>query len=151
MRIKIPRDDECELLSPKVQRAVQDSPLRHAFETSDERGPSRIVVFDYDENAPYWRDLYRNWNKQSSPNVQYCYNLKRLEQYGICETESEWYNFGFCSMSCGVPCQGQSWEHYWEMTADYYEDLINPENNGDEAFGKLHCESFICVESSGIF
>ena len=99
MKIEIPENDQCEGLFDSVNKAVKKMTDEVAinFLRDDIKGPSRIVVFD--SKVTDWVTEFHNWEKSSSmfPNVPYCYNLRRLEEFGICETEGRTYNFGFCS------------------------------------------------------
>ena len=138
MKFTIQENDECEDLGGKVQYALDQLKVEELkFDTDDGLGPSRIVVFDQKKGGKIldWRDQYRNWDKLTSPNVPYCYNLKRLAQYGMCETESKWYTFGFCSRSCvfDVPYDDERADFYWELKANYYEALPHAT---DKFYGK---------------
>ena len=74
----------------------------------------------------------------------HCYNLNRVENYGLCETESSQpstifgqpieTNYGFCGSSCRTRDirdlffeKDPSWKkvnrRQWEMKATYYEDM----------------------------
>ena len=136
LRIEIPKDDECDRLEAKVEQALLENEI--GFKKEDGRGPYRIAVFDDDDNAKDWKQKFREWDKQRSTNVQYCYNLNRVGRYGICETEDLEYNFGFCSSSCRLPDPSDSnvQQHalYWEMEATYYENQIS---SNDEKYGKF--------------
>ena len=137
VRIKIPRDDECEHLDEKVDRAYKKlrKTKKFVFKTEDGLGPTRIVVFDKGETDLAWKDLYKKWDKQSSPSVPYCYNLKKIAGIGICETDSQWYNFGFCSISCLFEASDEEKERgaLWKMEADYYDTEISA---ADEFYSK---------------
>ena len=125
LRIKIPNDDECESLGPKIEQAKNKGFKMEDGRGDDGRGPARIVVFDDDEKEEDWGEKFRKWfqNRQSSPTVQHCYNLHRLGRWGICETESSWYNFGFCSSSCVL---SDPYLRFWmDMEAYYYENEIS--------------------------
>ena len=125
LRIKIPNIDECESLGPKIERAKNKGFKMEDGRGDDGRGPARIVVFDDDENEKDWEEKFRKWfrNRESSPTVQYCYNLHRLGRWGICETENPEYNFGFCSSSCVL---SDPYFKFWmDMEAYYYENEIS--------------------------
>ena len=137
LRIEIPKDDECFRLSAKVEKALFENGIE--YKEDDGLGPYRIVVFDDDDNEKDWGEKFRDWDKQRSPDGQYCYNLKRVGRFGICETEDPEYNFGFCSISClspDPPEDDSDVMHYlnWEMEATYYENQISA---NDEKYGKF--------------
>ena len=92
-------------------------------------------MFDKGETDLAWKDLYKKWDKQSSPSVPYCYNLKKIAGIGICETDSQWYNFGFCSISCLFEASDEEKERgaLWKMEADYYDTEIS---TADEFYSK---------------
>lgn len=138
VRIKIPRNDECQHLDGKVHAAYKKSPAvkKSIYKTEDGLGPTRIVVFDKGETDSSWQDLYRKWDRQSSPSVPYCYNLKKVAGIGICETESQSYNFGFCSISCTFNDPSDTEKEngaLWKMDADYYDTEISA---ADEFYSK---------------
>ena len=98
--------------------------------------PTRIVVFDKGETESAWKAQYKNWDKQSSSSVPYCYNLERVAGIGICETDSPWYNFGFCSISCLFEDPSDTDKEkgaLWKMKADYYDTEISA---ADEFYSK---------------
>ena len=131
MRISIPPNDECEKLSQKVNKAVDklEKGKQRIFHKDDGLGPSRILVFDKDgEDTESLEEKYNKWKGQVAPTVPYCYNLKRLAQWGICETlgNVNSYNFGFCSSSCKfkgtAPFQdGNNEIQFLEFKATYHE------------------------------
>ena len=124
MEIDIPENDECKTLSnaitDEVYKADKDISLLWKGE------PSRIVVFNKPENLVDWDKEFFDWEKQPSPDIPYCYNLKKVAKYGICETESDKYNFGFCSSSClkkhPLDFDGRK-RFYWELKAEYRETM----------------------------
>ena len=139
MKIKIPQNDECEELSTKIKEAIanSDENKKSSYNTDDGLGPSRILVLDKDEKVSEWQEQYQKWEKQRSPDAPYCYNLKRLNWYGICETENHLYNFGFCSISCKTkdPMDDPRKKGYsWKLNADYYE---TKPNEADEYYCKI--------------
>ena len=129
MKIKIPENDKCEDLWIGVDKALKKltDEIKIKYLRDDARGASRIVVFD---NKVFdWGKEYRNWEKDPVmfPNVPYCYNLDRLEEFGICETEDQTYNFGFCSPSCLLHHisdlhKEKRYRKQWELKAKYHED-----------------------------
>ena len=138
VRIKIPRNDECQRLDRKVERAYKKLGMerKFIFNTEDGLGPTRIVVFDKGETDSAWKAQYKNWDKQSSSSVPYCYNLERVAGIGICETDSQWYNFGFCSISCLFEDPSDTDKEkgaLWKMKADYYDTEISA---ADEFYSK---------------
>ena len=116
----------------------------------DQKGPSRIVIFEKDEKASKFTNeinfqrQYIRWEKNPVTSYANCYNLKRVEQYGICETEgmkiystnfkhSVKINYGFCGSSCKTPNlqefyvrkddRWKDWHRqFWEREATYYEN-----------------------------
>ena len=176
MKIEIPQDDRCEELSDKVIATINQLKREDNFKffDEDEKGPSRIVVFDnkfgkkFDKNYKKDKDfdeIYLEWEKvgkfsvknekggkRRNGNAIHCYNLKRVETYGVCEIESFLQpstaygryvpiNYGFCGSSCttidvrflaqNYPEEWKKWnQDQWEMEAIYYED----ENS--EEFGR---------------
>ena len=148
MEIEIPSDDRCEELSDKVMAAtdqIKHDKKFHYFK-DDEKGPSRIVVFDNDHENANFKRLFFLWEKmgKSRNHIAHCYNLNRVEEHGICETKSTFQlaatsgeyvkiNFGFCGSSCweftvrdlfwgNHPLWKEMNRHQWEMKAIYYED-----------------------------
>ena len=137
MRISIPKNDDCEKLLPKVNKAISklDKGRQRIFHKDDGLGPSRILVFDKDEqDSESFEDMYYKWRSlfEQDPSVSYCYNLKRLAQWGLCETLGDsnsykiGYNFGFCSSSCklkgsGPFKNGEKEIQYLEFKANYHE------------------------------
>ena len=139
MKINIPKKDECEQLSTKIKEAISNSDenKKRLYNTDDGLGPSRILVLDKDEKVSKWEKQYQRWEKQGSPDAPYCYNLKRLNWYGICETENHLYNFGFCSISCKIkdPMDDPRKKGYnWALEANYYE---TKPNKADEYYCKI--------------
>ena len=134
MKIEIPENDECEELYGATVKSVKKltDEVGIKFIRDDGKGPSRIVVFENDVTD--WVQEYQKWEK--SPfmfsNVTYCYNLRRLETFGICETDDQTYNFGFCSPSCHIHDRDEikrdsRYRKQWELKAIYYEnpDLLD--------------------------
>ena len=140
LRIEIPKDDECWRLTTKVQQAYMQLKNQIDLKMEDGQGPYRIAVFDDDDNVKDWKEKFREWDKQSSINGQYCYNLLRVGKAGICETEDPVYKFGFCSDSCYLPDPSEDYDTvhqfglYWEIKANYYENQISA---NDEHYGKF--------------
>ena len=122
--------------------------------TDDLKGPSRFLVFDKNENVGEakkdltYDEMYQEWKKDPSQSNSYCYNRKRVEEYGICETEGimhqssgKWLkvDYGFCGSSCRTPNLPDLWKDtrfgygkstwrewyrkYWETNGVYYENL----------------------------
>ena len=145
MRISLPRIDECDKLSKKVTNAINklDKWRQRIFKQDDGLGPSRILVLDKGEKDMNLKEKYNEFKTQTIRNskgapVPYCYNLNRLAAWGICETESDVYNFGFCSSSCKVkrilPVKvNKKIIQYFELTADYHETW---EDTKDELHSK---------------
>ena len=87
------------------------------------------IVLDKDgKDIESLEEKYNKWKGQVAPTVPYCYNLKRLAQWGICETlgNVNSYNFGFCSSSCKfkgtAPFQdGNNEIQFLEFKATYHE------------------------------
>ena len=133
MRINIPRMDECQKLSKKVTNVIDklDKWRQRIFKQDDGLGPSRILVLDKEDKDTNLREKYNEFKTQTIINskgapVPYCYNLKRLAKWGVCETEYDVYNFGFCSSSCKLkgkaPFQiNKKLVQYLELTADFHE------------------------------
>ena len=130
LKIKIPNNDECESLGPKIERAKNKDFIMEDRRGDDGRGPTRIVVFDDDDKVKDWREKYRKWDRQSSPNVPYCYNLHRLHR-GICETEDPLYNFGFCSSSCVLP--NPVFKFWMDMKADFHDNDWYSATEGEQS------------------
>ena len=78
LRIEIPKDDECWRLTTKVQQAYMQLKNQIDLKMEDGQGPYRIAVFNDDDNVKDWKEKFREWDKQSSINGQYCYNLLRV-------------------------------------------------------------------------
>ena len=124
MKIKLPQNDECQKLSAKITESIKklEAEKQIRFYRDDSNGPSRVVVFDEGESKSDWAKLYTDWEKTGFPNVPYCYNLTSLAEFGICETDSEVYNFGFCSPSCLLedPFDDDDRKRdYWEVKGIY--------------------------------
>ena len=157
MEIEIPRDDKCEELSDRIMEKIKQIKEEGNFKVlkDDLKGPSRVLVFDKSGKVDeMFQDLdykvqYLKWKRNPSRSNTYCYNRKRVEEYGICETEGtlqyssnkKWIkvNYGFCGSSCRTPNLPNLWtDHrfgygksrwkdwnriYWEMNAVFYENL----------------------------
>ena len=157
MEIEIPQDDKCEELSNKVMEATDQ--LKHEgnfkFFKDDEKGPSRVVVFDNDHKHKNFKFDYFLWEKMGmcEKSCHHCYNLNRVENYGLCETESSQpsttfgqpieTNYGFCGSSCRTREirdlffeKDPNWKkvnrRQWEMKATYYEDMKISEDFGED-------------------
>ena len=142
MQIDIPKNDLCEDLSDKayeeLMKAVHEKKIK--ILNDDEMGPSRIVVFDKNEKASnfiqelQYKLQYLRWEKQPSRSNAYCYNIKTVASYGVCETvylSNKENNYGFCGSSCMTLNiwsffeDTRTWSTFhgyqWEMKATYHE------------------------------
>ena len=134
MEIDIPQNDECRKLSKAITDEIYKTD--HPINLKWKGEPSRIVVFNKHENVIDWEKEFFDWEKQPSPDIPYCYNLKKVAKYGICETENDKYNFGFCSSSCiKINPFDSGWRKrlYWELKAEYREDV----DKGDKYHSKF--------------
>ena len=152
MEIEIPKTDVCEELSDKIFEKIEHVDKGGYFKLlqDDRKGPSKVVILDKsNKNNEFMRDLdykkqYLEWEKNPSRSNSYCYNRKRVEQYGICEIENRLFptskgkwafiNYGFCGSSCRTPNPPdrvlEDWNTiYWETDAVYYEHFNNDEGN----------------------
>ena len=130
MEVEIPNHDKCEAISQKVSDALKKLENGQDIHLKGQNEPSRIVVFDKDDEVTDWKQVYWNWKSHPHPDVPYCYNLRKVynwhanTKFGICETDSVIYNFGFCSSSCkeNQPFSDPNRRgYYWEMDATYHE------------------------------
>ena len=122
MEIDIPKNDKCEELSDKIMNALDrlNNEEKIKYLKDDQKGPSRIIIFEKKEKASkftneiHFQRQYIRWEKNPTRSYANCYNLKRVEQYGTCETEgtkiystifghSVKINYGFCGSSCKTP------------------------------------------------
>ena len=150
LEVEIPKNDKCEALSQKVNDALNKLEDAVDIQLKGQNEPSRIVVFDNDEKVTDWKEVYWNWKThrigKHSPDVPYCYNLRKLynwhsnTKFGICETDNDIYNFGFCSPSCkeNQPFSDPTRKgYYWKMDAKYYEFLDDTFNVFKSKFIKI--------------
>ena len=136
MKIKIKEDDQCVKLTQIVRNAFDRmaKELQINYQGEDTAAPSRVLVFEWDGSGKDWEERYADWEKGMSPNVAYCYNLEKLAEFGICETDSQLYNFGFCSPGCQL--LHSQWDdrvkpnerYYWELRADFYDSKIDEDD-----------------------
>ena len=134
MIIKVKEDDQCLKLTKIVRNAFDRvvKALQINYQGEDTAAPSRVLVFEWDGSGKDWEERYAEWEKGMSPNVAYCYNLEKLAEFGICETDNQLYNFGFCSPGC-QPLQWDDGErpnerYYWELRADFYDSKIDEDD-----------------------
>ena len=136
MIIKIKEDDQCLKLTKIVKNAFDRTvkALQINYQGEDTAAPSRVLVFEWDGSGKDWEERYAEWEKGMSPNVAYCYNLEKLAEFGICETDNPLYNFGFCSPGCQKlhsQRDDRSKPHeryYWELRADFYDSNIDEDD-----------------------
>ena len=85
-----------------------------------------------------------------------CYNAKKLGEFGVCTTYSRYYNWGFCSKSCGLPqsipdeqLQGEQFPNYEILIAKYFD--IAPPNSIRYVTGNFTITSTLNVITSLYF
>ena len=146
MEIQIPKADMCEDLSDEVMKLLyKGGGLELTRE--DLKEPSRIVVFEKDDKNTNMDSYFLAWEKlQYQNHYAYCYNIKRVLKFGVCEVTRTFHqpqlhqsnqkvkiDFGFCGSSCGTPnmndlyfsqyAEYQTWNRQlWEIKAIYHED-----------------------------
>ena len=143
MTVNLPSGDKCEELSDRIAAVIEKLIKEKTIKISndEEHGPSRVVVFDENENVDF-ENQYNDWKTmpelQKGMHSTYCYNIKTVASYGVCQTlldpplvSTSQDNYGFCGSSCMTPnifnhFHNESvWEAFqgvqWEMEAKYYE------------------------------
>ena len=108
------------------------------------------MVFEIDHPNVNINSMWFNWEKHPiSHRRSYCYNIKTVAEFGVCETELTTpflsilnINFGFCGPSCQTPNMRELYKHdyprfqtynryQWEMEAIYHENY-----DADDDFSK---------------
>ena len=133
-------DYDCEEIFRESMKAFNAIEKGTRMKLANDFGgdPDTIVLFDKNDSITNWDKAYFNWEKQpESTNVMSCYNLKKLGAYGICETESEKYHYGFCGSSCLAKDDKERIKEkeknlYWEMDAEYHENYDGEDKRGND-------------------
>ena len=166
MEIVIPQDDKCEELSDELMKQLKYSEKGDLeLSIDDVKFPSRIVVFEIDHPKEDIDSIYLSWEKLPISNRHtYCYNIKTVAEFGVCETEltrplslilkkQVVINFGFCGPSCQNPNMHELYvnhysqfkafnRHQWKMEAIYHENYDADDGFSKYQFNKLDVLSY---------
>ena len=131
--ITLPQNDRCVDYWLKAEQALKDMKDKLGMEIANHidftSKPDRIAVLN--SLVPISNNLdtkvvdtIYTLSKLNTRGVGVrCYNLEKLGQHGVCETEDDKYPWGFCSPSCSKSKSIKGWDYkqYEKMDARYHE------------------------------
>lgn len=127
LTIRPPQNDKCEDYWLLAEQSLKELKDRHGIgiiKPNDFTSkPDRIMVLNSLNFFHGKSDQYiMQYLKSNIPNVGVrCYNLQKLAQHGICETDDAKYPWGFCSPSCSKSQTIEDSRQYEKMDAKYHE------------------------------